>query len=144
MDGIDIDETLVRSLLREQHPDLAQLALREVDGGWDNRMWRVGEDLAVRLPRTPRAPSLLRTEQRWLPSVTAGLPLPVPVPLRVGEPTELFPWTWSVTRWVDGEPGRPRSGHRPGGGRCPRRIPPATAPPGTGRGAAQLQPRRGA
>lgn len=104
MDGIDIDETLVRSLLREQHPDLAELALREVDGGWDNRMWQLGEDLAVRLPRTPRAPSLLRAEQRWLPSVTQGLPLPVPVPVRVGEPSELFPWTWTVARWVDGEP----------------------------------------
>jgi aminoglycoside phosphotransferase (APT) family kinase protein len=57
VDGIDIDETLVRSLLHEQHPDLAGLALGEVDGGWDNRMWRLGEDLAVRLPRTPRAPS---------------------------------------------------------------------------------------
>ena len=104
MDGIDLDETLVRSLLREQHPDLAGLALREVDGGWDNRMWRLGDDLAVRLPRTPRAPALLRTEQRWLPAVTAGLPLPVPVPVRVGEPSERFPWTWTVTRWVDGEP----------------------------------------
>jgi aminoglycoside phosphotransferase (APT) family kinase protein len=104
VDGIDIDETLVRSLLHEQHPDLAELALREVDGGWDNRMWRLGEDLAVRLPRTPRAPSLLRAEQRWLPSVTQGLPLPVPVPVRVGEPSELFPWTWTVARWVDGEP----------------------------------------
>jgi aminoglycoside phosphotransferase (APT) family kinase protein len=104
VDGIEIDETLVRSLLREQHPDLAGLALREVDGGWDNRMWRLGEDLAVRLPRTPRAPFLLRTEQRWLPSVTQGLPLPVPVPVRVGEPSELFGWTWTVTSWVDGEP----------------------------------------
>jgi aminoglycoside phosphotransferase (APT) family kinase protein len=104
VDGIDIDETLVRSLLREQHPDLAELALRVVAGGWDNRMWRLGEDLAVRLPRTPRAPSLLRAEQRWLPSVTQGLPLPVPVPVRVGEPSPLFPWTWTVARWVDGEP----------------------------------------
>jgi aminoglycoside phosphotransferase (APT) family kinase protein len=104
VDGIEIDETLVRSLLREQHPDLAGLKLREVDGGWDNRMWRLGEDLAVRLPRTPRAPSLLRAEQHWLPSVTQGLPLPVPVPVRVGEPSELFAWTWTVTSWVDGEP----------------------------------------
>jgi aminoglycoside phosphotransferase (APT) family kinase protein len=104
VDGIEIDETLVRSLLREQHPDLADRALGEVDGGWDNRMWRLGNDLAVRLPLTPHAPSLLRKEQRWLPAVTQCLPLPVPVPVRVGEPSELFPWTWTVTSWVDGEP----------------------------------------
>lgn len=104
MDGVDIDESLLRSLLREQHPDLAELALREVAGGWDNQMWRLGEDLAVRMPRTSRAPDLLRAEQRWLPFVAADLPLPIPVPLRVGEPSALFPWTWTVVRWVGGEP----------------------------------------
>lgn len=44
MDGIgaEISEALVRSLLREQHPDLAGLDIREVDGGWDNQMWCLG------------------------------------------------------------------------------------------------------
>jgi aminoglycoside phosphotransferase (APT) family kinase protein len=99
-----INAALIRSLLREQHPDLAGLALREVAGGWDNQMWRLGQELAVRLPRTPRAPSLLRAEQRWLPILAPGLPLPVPVPVRVGEPCARFPATWTVARWVDGEP----------------------------------------
>src|SRR5690348_9135322 len=104
MDSIDVDEALVQSLLHEQHPDLAGLELREVAGGWDNRMWRLGEELAVRLPRTPRAPSLLRAEHRWLPVLAPSLPLPVPVPIRVGEPSARFPATWIVARWVDGEP----------------------------------------
>jgi len=99
-----LDEALVRALLREQHPDLAGMTLRAVDGGWDNRMWRLGTDLAVRLPRTPRAPGLLRTEQRWLPLLAPDLPLPVPVPVRACEPSERFPRTWTVTRWVAGEP----------------------------------------
>jgi aminoglycoside phosphotransferase (APT) family kinase protein len=94
----------VRSLLHEQHPDLAGLELREVAGGWDNRMWRLGEDPAVRLPCTPRAQSLLRTDQQWLPWLAPGLPLPVPVPLRVGQPSMRFPKMWGVVRWVDGEP----------------------------------------
>jgi aminoglycoside phosphotransferase (APT) family kinase protein len=104
MDDIVVDEALVRGVLREQHPDLAGLEIREVDGGWDNQMWRLGEDLAVRIPRTPRAPSLLRTELQWLPSLAARLPLPVPVPLRSGEPSPLFPKTWHVVNWVHGEP----------------------------------------
>jgi aminoglycoside phosphotransferase (APT) family kinase protein len=104
MGSVEIDESLVRSLLREQHPDLAGLGMRAVTGGWDNQMWRLGEDLAVRLPRTPRAPSLLRTEQRWLPLLAPDLPLPVPIPVRVGEPSGRFPATWSVTRWVAGTP----------------------------------------
>lgn len=67
MSVIDPDEDLVRALLRDQHPDLAERELTAVQGGWDNRMWRLGDDLAVRMPRTERAPSLLRSEQRWLP-----------------------------------------------------------------------------
>jgi hypothetical protein len=66
MGDFEIDEGVVRSLLRDQHPDLAELDLRLVDGGWDNQMWRLGDSLAVRLPRTERAPALLRKEHRWL------------------------------------------------------------------------------
>lgn len=104
---------LVRGLLRDQHPDLADLELRDVDGGWDNQLWRLGDDLAVRLPRTDRAPALLRTEQRWLPVLAEHLPLPTPTPVRVGEPSDRFPHTWTVIRWVDGEPGDVAPIHRP-------------------------------
>ncbi|MEI8412700.1 MULTISPECIES: aminoglycoside phosphotransferase family protein [unclassified Kribbella] len=94
----------MRGLLQEQHPDLADLELRKVVGGWDNAMWRLGDELAVRLPRTERGPELLRKEYRWLPELAPRLPLPAPVPQRLGEPTERFPRTWLVTTWVDGEP----------------------------------------
>ncbi len=99
-----MDERLVRGLLQDQHPDLADLPLRQVVGGWDNQQWRLGDDLAVRLPRTPRGPELLRKEYRWLPELAPRLPLPVPVPQRLGEPTEQFPHSWLVTTWVPGEP----------------------------------------
>ncbi|MQS11352.1 phosphotransferase [Streptomyces kaniharaensis] len=104
MDGYTIDESLIRSLLRDQHPDLADLPIRPVAGGWDNQLWRLGDELAVRMPRTPRAPSLLRKEQLWLPLLTPRLPLPVPCPVRAGEPSERFPFPWGVTVWVPGEP----------------------------------------
>nr|WP_239063032.1 aminoglycoside phosphotransferase family protein [Streptomyces sp. SID13031] len=101
---IAVDDVLIRELLREQHPELAGLELREVVGGWDNQMWRLGDELAVRIPRTPRAPELLRIELEWLPSLAERLPLPTPVPLRAGEPSTLFPKPWHVVRWVPGEP----------------------------------------
>ena len=104
MDEIKINQDLVRAVLRAQHPDLAALDVREVIGGWDNMMWRLGDELAVRMPRTQRAPALLRLEQRWLPTLASRLPLPVPTPVRVGEPSDLFPHTWTVARWVAGEP----------------------------------------
>lgn len=109
-----LDQGLVRALLRDQHPDLADLALRDVDGGWDNRMWRLGDDLAVRLPRTERAPALLRTERAWLPVLADRLPLPTPVPVRVGAPSTLFAHTWTVARWVEGEPADRAPVTRPG------------------------------
>jgi aminoglycoside phosphotransferase (APT) family kinase protein len=101
---LEISKSLVQSLLEEQHPDLAPLDLRLVDGGWDNQQWRLGDELAVRMPRTPRAPELLRTEQRWLPVLAPRLPLPIPTPVRIGEPSEQFPRTWTITTWVAGEP----------------------------------------
>jgi aminoglycoside phosphotransferase (APT) family kinase protein len=104
MDGFAIDENLVRSLVREQHPDLAGLTLREVDGGWDNQMWRLGDELAVRMPRTARAPSLLRNEHRWMPVLAPLLPLAVPTLVRIGEPSARFPRPWTITAWVPGEP----------------------------------------
>lgn len=104
MAEVRFEQGLVRALLRDQHPDLADLELRDVDGGWDNQQWRLGHELAVRLPRTERAPALLRTEQTWLPVLAPRLPLPTPAPVRIGEPSSLFRHIWTIVRWVDGEP----------------------------------------
>lgn len=100
---IPVDASLVRSLLREQHDDLADLPLTDVGEGWDNRLFRLGEDLAVRLPRRAIAAALIEREQRWLPHLGPRLPLPIPVPQRAGRPGRGFPWPWSVTQWFDGQ-----------------------------------------
>ncbi|MET9904832.1 aminoglycoside phosphotransferase family protein [Streptomyces sp. NPDC006446] len=103
--GMDITEDLIRDLLRDQHPDLADRPLKLGARGWDNQVWRLGDDLAVRLPwATQSADALLRKEHTWLPLLAPHLPLQVPVPQRLGEPSELFPRPWLVTTWVPGEP----------------------------------------
>lgn len=110
MDRDAVDEKLIRELIRAQHPDLAESAgaarsaIRLVPGGWDNQLWRLGEEMAVRLPMTGRAPGLLAKEFRWLPELGPRLPLPVPVPLRMSRPSDLFPRPWLITTWVPGEP----------------------------------------
>jgi aminoglycoside phosphotransferase (APT) family kinase protein len=101
---IRVDEPLVRALLREQHPDLAG-ELQLVANGWDNAIYRLGDDLAVRLPRRDVAAHLVAHEQRWLPYLADGLPVTVPVPVRVGAPSATFRWPWSVVRWVEGVDG---------------------------------------
>ncbi|MCX4637656.1 aminoglycoside phosphotransferase family protein [Streptomyces sp. P9-2B-2] len=100
----EITADLVHDLLREQHPDLAGLAIREVAGGWDNQQWRLGNELAVRMPRSDRAPDLQRKECRWLPVLAPRLPLPVPNPVRIGAPSARFPKPWTIMTWVPGEP----------------------------------------
>ncbi|MER6784287.1 aminoglycoside phosphotransferase family protein [Streptomyces sp. NPDC000658] len=101
----DITEDLIRALLREQQPDLADLPLKLGALGWDNQVWRLGDDLAVRLPWATRsADELLRKEHAWVPLLASRLPLPVPVPQYLGEPGERFPRPWLVTTWVPGEP----------------------------------------
>lgn len=101
---IEITAELVRGLLQEQHPDLAGLAIREVAGGWGNQMWRLGDELAVRMQRMDPTPELQLKERRWLPVLAPRLPLPVPLPVRFGEPSERFPKHWTVMTWVPGEP----------------------------------------
>jgi aminoglycoside phosphotransferase (APT) family kinase protein len=99
---VEITADLVRALLDEQHPDLAGLPLQLAAQGWDNEMYRLGDDLAVRMPRRLSGAVLILHEQRWLPEVAADLPLPVPVPIRTGEPGAGYPWAWSVCPWLPG------------------------------------------
>ncbi|MEV7075801.1 aminoglycoside phosphotransferase family protein [Streptomyces sp. NPDC093990] len=100
----EITADLVRDLLQQQHPDLAGLAIHEVAGGWGNQMWRLGDELAVRMQRMDPTPELQLKERRWLPVLAPRLPLPVPTPVRFGEPSARFPKHWTVMTWVPGEP----------------------------------------
>jgi aminoglycoside phosphotransferase (APT) family kinase protein len=95
--------TLLRALLREQAPHLADRPLTEIPAGQDNSVVRVGDDLVARLPRHEDAVPLVRNEIRWLPVAAAGLPVAAPVPVVAGEPSGRFPRPWSVSRWVPGE-----------------------------------------
>jgi len=106
----DVDERLVRDLLAEQHPDLSHDDVAFFAEGWDTTLWRLGDDLLVRLPRRALAVAGLLAEQRWLPVLGPSLPLPVPVPVRVGVPGCGFPWRWSVVPNLVGTPAlaRPR------------------------------------
>jgi aminoglycoside phosphotransferase (APT) family kinase protein len=100
---LDIGLPLVRALLSAQHPDLAALPLVDLGSGWDNRLFRLGENLAIRLPRRAAAAPLIEHEQRWLPELATRLPLPIPVPVRIGRPGCGYPWKWSVVPWLEGE-----------------------------------------
>ncbi len=99
---IDITPALAAGLVAEQHPDLAGLPIRLVTSGWDNTMLRLGDDLALRLPRRERAAQLMVNEQRWLPEIGPLLGVACPVPVRTGVPSSEYPWAWSIVPWFEG------------------------------------------
>jgi aminoglycoside phosphotransferase (APT) family kinase protein len=101
--AFEIDIALVRALLRDQHPALAELPMSRLGTGWDNAVFRLGDAWTVRLPRHAAAHALLENELRWLPELAPRLPLPVPVPLHLGRPACGYPWSWCVNGWLPGE-----------------------------------------
>ena len=99
---MEANDAVVRCLVRDQRPDLADYPLARATNGWDNATFRLGDDLAVRLPRRAEAVPLILHEQRYLPDIARRSPVAVPVPVHAGRPTPDFPWPWSIVRWVPG------------------------------------------
>ncbi|MCZ2816894.1 aminoglycoside phosphotransferase family protein [Modestobacter sp. VKM Ac-2984] len=98
-----IDVPLVRRLVESQFPEWAHLPVVPVrPGGWDNRAFRLGAEMLVRLPSAAAYAGQVDKEQTWLPRLAPRLPLPIPVPLGQGVPGAGFPWPWSVYRWLEG------------------------------------------
>jgi aminoglycoside phosphotransferase (APT) family kinase protein len=103
-DEVDIDAALVVRLLSAQFPRWADQPVRTVaSSGTDNVTFRIGTDLAARLPRTPWAAGQAEHDAIWLPRLAPQLPLAVPELLAIGTPGEGYPFTWGVYRWLDGE-----------------------------------------
>ena len=99
-----IDDDLVRRLIAGQFPQWAGLAVqRWPSGGTVNAMYRLGGDMAVRLPLVPGGATDVSLEQQWLPRLAPHLPARIPEVLGAGEPAQGYPWPWSVYRWLAGE-----------------------------------------
>jgi aminoglycoside phosphotransferase (APT) family kinase protein len=103
-DEIPIDAGLVRALVDRAMPHLVGLPVLRLDSsGSSNALFRLGEDLLVRLPRQPGGAATIAKEARWLPVLGPLLPVDVPEIVAVFEPGCDYPERWSVVRWIDGE-----------------------------------------
>jgi aminoglycoside phosphotransferase (APT) family kinase protein len=110
VDRESIDAALAERLVAAQFPQWSDLPIRPVDlAGWDNRTFRLGDTMSVRLPTGPWYAFQVEKEQRWLPQLAPQLPLPIPEPVAQGEPGEGYPYAWSIYRWIDGRPAVPGS-----------------------------------
>ena len=104
--NILIDCDLVYNLLLTQFPKWKDLPINQIlPGGWDNRCFRLGGEMVVRLPSAERYAMFFKSMamQQWLPKLAAHLSLQIPVPLAMGEPNDQYPWPWSIYRWIRGQ-----------------------------------------
>ncbi|MFF4771818.1 aminoglycoside phosphotransferase family protein [Microtetraspora fusca] len=101
---IDITADLVRTLISEQFPEWDGLPIEPVARqGWDNRTFRLGDRLSVRLPSAEGYVAGIEKEDRCLPILAEHLPVPVPTPVATGRPAAGYPFPWSVRRWIAGD-----------------------------------------
>ena len=109
-----IDQALARRLVDSQFPQWSHLPVTPVElDGWDNRTFRLGDELTVRLPSGDGYVGQVEKEQRWLPVLAPHLPLPIPAPVAKGDHDGGYPLPWSVYRWLDGELALDRTHRRP-------------------------------
>ena len=100
-----IDAGLARRLVAAQFPEWADLPVEPVvPSGWDNRTFRLGSRMLIRLPSAAAYAAQVEKEQLWLPRLAPLLPAAIPAPVAVGAPGDGYPWSWSVYEWLKGDP----------------------------------------
>jgi aminoglycoside phosphotransferase (APT) family kinase protein len=94
---------LVAKLLAAQFPEWAGRPVTPVvSSGTVNVLFRLGNDLVVRLPRVDWALGDIETEATWLPRLAPLLPVSIPEQVAAGAPGEGYPWPWAIYRWLPG------------------------------------------
>jgi len=100
----DITLDTVRLLIENQFPAWQHLPITPVEpGGHDNRTFRLGQDMAIRLPSHASYAAAVMKERAWLPVFARGVSLRVPIPIARGEPSDAYPLPWAINRWIEGE-----------------------------------------
>ena len=122
-DEVDTGTDLVRRLIAAQFPQWTDLHIEPApSGGTDNVMYRLGPHMAVRMPRIERTKRQVQQEGHWLPIFAPQLPLDVPVPIALGQRTELL----RRHRSIDGRTVAPWDRDRPLRVLCVRAVRPLT------------------
>lgn len=99
-----INKVLVQSLIEDQFPELRSLPVIPIKKqGHDNRTFRLGEELSVRLPSHPSYADAVQKEAIALKVLDGQLPVEIPTVFGLGKPSAEFPMPWSVRHWLAGE-----------------------------------------
>lgn len=103
-DTVKITLSLATELIAEQFPQWASLPIQPVEvSGWDNRTFRLGQEMSIRLPSVECYAAKVQKGQEWLPFLAPQISVPIPKPLALGQPSKNYPWHWSIYRWIEGK-----------------------------------------
>ena len=103
-DKLEITLSLAVELVAEQFAQWAHLSIKPIElSGFDNRTFRLGEEVLIKLPSAEEYAPQVQKEQKWLPILAPHLSFRIPEPLAMGQPSKNYPWNWSVYRWIEGE-----------------------------------------
>lgn len=101
---IEITPLLAKELVLEQFPQWSDLSVKMVEpGGVDNRTFRLGQDMLIRMPSASGYALQAAKEQKWLPALASHLSVAIPKPIAMGQPSKNYPWEWSIYQWIEGE-----------------------------------------
>ena len=95
---------LARKLIEEQFPEYASLLVVDVEKqGHDNRTYRLGEHMLIRMPTTAHYAFKVPKEQELLPQLAKRLSVSIPVPIKMAKPSADFPYPFSIYKWLPGK-----------------------------------------
>lgn len=102
-DEVNINNKIVRQLLTQQFPEFTHLKLESVyPEGTDNKLYKLGDDKVIRMPRMERSAINIKKESQWLSQLVPLLPIAIPEPLAQGQPSINYPFPWLICQWLEG------------------------------------------
>lgn len=94
---------LARTLIQEQFPEYAHLPITSVEKqGHDNRTYRLGDAMLIRLPTAESYALKVPKEQALLPQLAPHLTVRIPSPLKMGVASSTYPYPFSIYTWLQG------------------------------------------
>jgi aminoglycoside phosphotransferase (APT) family kinase protein len=95
---------LARKLIAEQFPEYAHLPVTSVEKqGHDNRTYRLGSDMLIRMPTAEEYAEKVAVEQDLLPKLSPYLSISIPAPIKMGQPSKDYPYPFSIYKWLSGK-----------------------------------------
>lgn len=103
MTNTTINTELTQKLILEQFPEYGSLPITSVESqGHDNRTFHLGDEMLIRMPSDAQYAMKVAKEQDLLPKLASHLSVDIPVPIKMGHPSQDYPYPFSVYKWLEG------------------------------------------